>query len=418
LAIDQPEWAALNTVPDAIRFSNSVGYPVLVRPSYVLSGNAMNVALNDTQLSKFLAQATSVSPDAPVVVSKFYQGKEVDYDGVADGDGNVICFAVCEHIEMAGVHSGDATLVLPAQNLYVSTVKAVRIVALKLAKALKICGPFNVQFVCDQDRGKVKVIECNLRASRSFPFVSKTFNTNFIEIATRLMMNLPAAHVDINLYDIDYVCVKSPQFSWPRLEGADPVTRVEMASTGEVACFGSTLNKAFLTSLLASNFTLPTGRNVFLNFSVFQVSEFAHAAHNLEMLGFKLFTTKTMQLEFAKYNISVQVLSLPSCSSAETKQTKQTTVLGSLQSGRLHLIINVFHSGESAHASSLQDDNYIIRRAAVDFNVPLLTNLKRAQQLVTSLTESATKDECSILWTAPMLDIKTWHEYLVSARLA
>ena len=262
LGIDQPEWKELVSLEEAKRFANKVGYPVLVRPSYVLSGAAMSVACNDTELVTFLRKAVEVSPKHPVVITKFLENaKELDMDAVAR-DGEIVAWAISEHVENAGVHSGDATLVLPPQRAYLETMRRIKKITENIAKALKINGPFNIQFIGKDN--EVKVIECNLRVSRSFPFVSKVLKVNFVDLATRVMMGKPLPTMNGSMFDLEYVGVKAPQFSFTRLEGADPSLGVEMASTGEVACLGEDFEEAFLKSLLSVGYDLPI-RNVLLS---------------------------------------------------------------------------------------------------------------------------------------------------------
>merc|ERR1711871_311279 len=252
---DQPAWKQVTTLEAAVKFADDVGYPVLIRPSYVLSGAAMNVANDDNDLKTYIQEATSLSTDHPVVITKFIlNAKEIEMDAVAM-DGKLINYVISEHVENAGVHSGDATLILPPQKLYVETVKRVKRITKRIAAALKISGPFNIQFLSKDN--EIKVIECNLRASRSFPFVSKTYNVNFIDLATRIMVGKHVRPKLIDLADIDHVAIKAPMFSFTRLQGADPVLRVEMASTGEVACFGKNKWEAFLKAMLSTGFKLP-----------------------------------------------------------------------------------------------------------------------------------------------------------------
>ncbi|GMI41817.1 hypothetical protein TeGR_g2189, partial [Tetraparma gracilis] len=262
LKIDQPKWAVLNSKDQAVKFANKVGFPVLVRPSFVLSGAAMRVATTEEQLRNFLGLAADIAADKPVVVTKFILGaKEIEFDAVAD-DGEILNYAIGEHLENAGVHSGDATVVLPAQKLYVKTIRQVKTYGKMIAKALKISGPFNIQFMAKGN--EVTVIECNLRASRTFPFVSKTLTHNFISLATKVMTNQKPKPYRISLLDIDYVCVKAPMFSFTRLRGADPMLGVEMSSTGEVACFGDNAHDAFLKALQSTGFKLPK-KNILLS---------------------------------------------------------------------------------------------------------------------------------------------------------
>merc|ERR1719230_1126465 len=255
LRIDQPEWSEFSTVEEAFHFCKRVGFPALVRPSYVLSGAAMRVVASDGDLERFLRTAAVVSRDYPVVISKYISGaKEVELDAVGQ-KGELLNYAIAEHVENAGLHSGDASLLLPAQKLFVETHRRVKMIGQKLCRALKISGPFNVQFICKDN--EVKVIECNLRASRSMPFISKTYNVNFIELATRVMLGLPVQSANIQPIDMDFVACKVPTFSFGRLKNSDPRLGVEMQSTGEVACFGQNQYEAFLKSMLAAGFKLP-----------------------------------------------------------------------------------------------------------------------------------------------------------------
>merc|ERR1719238_684902 len=273
LRIDQPEWSEFTTIDEASHFCKRVGYPCLVRPSYVLSGAAMRVVTDDDELERFLRTAAVVSRDYPVVISKYIRGaKEVELDAVGQ-EGELLNYAIAEHVENAGVHSGDASLLLPAQKLFVETHRRVKLIGQKLARALKISGPFNIQFICKEN--EVKVIECNLRASRSLPFISKTYNVNFVDLATRVMLGMTLRPANVQPLDMDYVCCKVPMFSFLRLKNSDPRTGVEMQSTGEVACFGTNQYDAFLTAMLAAGFKLPT-KNIMVSIgSDQQKNEFA-----------------------------------------------------------------------------------------------------------------------------------------------
>jgi carbamoyl-phosphate synthase/aspartate carbamoyltransferase len=388
LHVDQPEWRELTTVEDALRFAQIVGYPVLVRPSYVLSGAAMNVAMCDADLVEFLSQATTiVSSDAPVVCSKFITGaKEIEFDGVAS-NGTLLNFAISEHVENAGVHSGDATLILPAQKLYVETLRLVKRSARKIASALQITGPFNIQFLSKNN--DIKVIECNLRASRSFPFVSKTLNINLVEQATRAMIGLPVKAMTLDLQAIDYVCIKAPMFSFTRLEGADPALRVEMASTGEVASFGDDRYEAFLKALLSTGFKMPR-RNILISAGPLESKlEFLESAATLVRLGFVLYATPGTAAFFNENDIKCTVLHKPSSKQAPA-------IVDYIRERRIDLVINVPEAMNRQEAT----DGYQIRRAAVDFSVSLITNIK-----------------CAVLFTTAIarvkkFAIKSWREYL------
>merc|ERR1719420_8418 len=287
LRVDQPEWSEFTTVEEAFHFCERAGYPALVRPSYVLSGAAMRVVASDAELERFLRTAAVVSRDHPVVISKYILGaKEVELDAIGQ-KGTLLNYAIAEHVENAGVHSGDASLLLPAQKLFVETQRRVKQIGQKLCRELKISGPFNIQFICKEN--EVKVIECNLRASRSMPFISKTYNVNFIDIATRCMLGLPVRPVTIQPIDMEYVASKVPTFSFGRLKNSDPRLGVEMQSTGEVACFGLNMHEAFLKAMIAAGFKLPT-KNILVSVGpAAQKTEFLQCAKLLHDIGFQLF---------------------------------------------------------------------------------------------------------------------------------
>merc|ERR1711870_6479 len=290
LRIDQPEWSEFTTVEEAFHFRMRSGYPALVRPSYVLSGAAMRVVASDNELERFLRTAAVVSRDYPVVISKYIQSaKEVEFDAVGQ-NGELVNYAIAEHVENAGVHSGDASLLLPAQKLFVETHRRVKQIGQKICHALKISGPFNIQFICKEN--EVKVIECNLRASRSLPFISKTYNVNFIDLATRVMLGIHVRPVAMQHIDMDYIACKVPIFSFGRLKNSDPRLGVEMQSTGEVACFGVNQYDAFLKAMIAAGFKLPT-RNVLLSIGPdCQKTEFVQHAKMFVDMGFQLYATK------------------------------------------------------------------------------------------------------------------------------
>merc|ERR1719420_2772 len=287
LRVDQPEWSEFTTVEEAFHFARRTGYPALVRPSYVLSGAAMRVVASDAELERFLRTAAVVSRDYPVVITKYIAGaKEVELDAVGQ-NGELLNYAIAEHVENAGVHSGDASLILPAQKLFVETHRRVKVIGQKICRGLKISGPFNVQFICKEN--EVKVIECNLRASRSMPFISKTYNVNFIDLATRVMLGMPVRPATIQPTDIDYVACKVPKFSFERLKNSDPRLGVEMQSTGEVACFGLNMHEAFLKAMIAAGFKLPT-KNILVSVGpAAQKTEFLQCAKLLHDIGFQLF---------------------------------------------------------------------------------------------------------------------------------
>ena len=370
LNIDQPAWSVLTSTEDAVAFGDEVGFPVLVRPSFVLSGAAMRVAADASQLQNFLALAADVGNDKPVVVTKFIvNAKEIEFDAVAN-KGIILNYAIGEHLENAGVHSGDATVVLPAQKLYVKTIRQVKRYASAIAKGLRITGPFNIQFMAKGNN--VQVIECNLRASRTFPFVSKTFNHNFISLATQAMVGLPVVPFKISLLDIDYVCVKAPIFSFTRLRGADPALGVEMASTGEVACFGEDTHEAFLQSMLSTTFKVPPENGSIL-LSIASEGfrrEFAEAAVHLSNCGFRLFATPgTAAFYLSQYNIDMKVVEKP----ADESDDGPGTALHAIKGGEIDMVINI---SEGTTRKEEMTSGYLIRRTTVDFGVSLVTNVK------------------------------------------
>jgi carbamoyl-phosphate synthase large subunit len=388
LRIDQPEWKELTDIEAAKSFANSVGYPVLVRPSYVLSGAAMSVALNDTELVHYLEKASHVSPEYPVVISKFIENaKEIEIDAVAK-KGDLFVYAICEHVENAGVHSGDATMVLPPQRTYLETTRRMKRIARQIAQSLDINGPFNIQFIAKDN--EVKVIECNLRASRSFPFVSKIFKLNFIDLATKIIMGEDVSRIDKSFFELDYVGVKAPQFSFTRIKGADPILSVEMASTGEVACIGDNFEEAFLKALLSVGFRFPK-KNIMLSAGPFESkAKFLPQAKRLTDLGFRLYATRGTA-DFMKYNgIHSELLYWP-------LERKEPNALTYIQELKLDLIINI---PKSIDEEELTND-YILRRMAVDFNIPLITNLQFAERFIDAISRTKLDE----------LSIKSWDEY-------
>ena len=388
MGIDQPAWSVLSTKDEAVSFANEVGYPVLVRPSFVLSGAAMRVATTNSELQNFLALAEDVADDKPVVVTKFILGaKEIEFDAVAN-NGTILNYAIGEHLENAGVHSGDATVVLPAQKLYVKTIRHVKKYASAIAKSLEITGPFNIQFMAKGNQ--VQVIECNLRASRTFPFVSKTLKHNFISLATRAMCGLHAKPYRISLLDIDYVCVKAPMFSFTRLRGADPTLGVEMSSTGEVACFGSDVKEAFLQALLATTFQLPEkNRSILISIASPAICfEFAESALKLAKLGYKLYGTPGTTNHFSKkHNIELIEVSKPIHEDDEG-DGNVLSALKEMKAGNIDMLINV---SDGASQSVEITSGYVMRRAAVDFGVSLITNLNCAVMLADALADGHDK---------------------------
>ncbi|MDO8573762.1 MAG: carbamoyl-phosphate synthase (glutamine-hydrolyzing) large subunit [Candidatus Daviesbacteria bacterium] len=388
LGIEQPAWQSLKRLDDALVFAKKIGYPVLIRPSYVLSGSAMNVAFSASELKDYLKQAANVSSKHPVVISKFIDNaKEIEMDGVSQ-NGKLLIYAISEHVENAGVHSGDATIVLPPQRLYLETVRQIKDATKKILQALDIHGPFNIQFLAKDN--KILVIELNLRASRSFPFVSKVTGYNFVEMATKVMLGEKLSG-DFNTLDMDYVGVKAPQFSFSRIKGADPRLRVEMSSTGEVACFGDDLQEGYLKALLATGFKMPK-RNVFLSIGGDKNKpEMLDYVKKLQRFGLKIYatehTSKFLQESGIK-NIRLYKIS----------EKKHPSVLDFLQKGKIDLAINISEPG----LKRAETDGYIIRRNCIDLGVPLVTNLQAAELLVSSLVSKKLDD----------LEIKSWDEYV------
>ena len=388
LGIQQPPWRELTRTSEALHFASSVGYPVLVRPSYVLSGAAMGVASNDNELERFLSRATTVSPRHPVVISKFLENAhELEMDAVAF-HGELVASAVSEHVENAGVHSGDATLVLPPQRTYLETVRRIRKISAQIAAALKIHGPFNIQFLAKNN--DVSVIECNLRASRSFPFVSKVLRANFIEIATGVMMDRPVPMQHTSATDLEYVGVKAPQFSFTRLEGADPVLGVEMASTGEVGCLGDDFEEAFLKALLSVGFRLPIRNALLSTGPIEHKAAFLESARTLLSMGVNLYATRGTCAFLRANGVESTLLHWPS-------EAASPNTLEYLGGRRLDLVINIpKDTGEEELAN-----DYLIRRKAADFGIPLITNIQLAQRFVEAVAKKRVAE----------LHIKSWNEY-------
>lgn len=372
LKIDQPEWSELSTLQELKNFAARVGYPVLIRPSYVLSGAAMSIVLTDEELELYLKKATDVNKDHPVVISKFItDGRELEVDAVAD-NGNLFCYAISEHVENAGVHSGDATIVFPPQRTYLETMRRVKLITRQIAKALNITGPFNMQFIAkDND---VKVIECNLRASRSFPFISKVLGINFIDIATKLMTGEKVPRIDKSSFDLDYVGVKASQFSFTRLKGSDPVLGVEMASTGEVACLGDDFNEAFLKSLLSTGFKIPTKGVLLSTGTLREKADILDQIRELDAMGLKFYGTKGTADFYAENDIHVEVLSRPF-------DNYEPSILTYMAEGKIDLVINIPKTTQKDEL----DSDYIIRRRSVDLNIPLITNIQFAKRFVKAL---------------------------------
>ena len=389
--INQPEWSALTSMEDIDNFIERVGFPVLVRPSYVLSGAAMNVCSNEEELKRFLQLAANVSEDHPVVVSKFIEhAKEIEMDAVAK-NGEVIAYAISEHIEFAGVHSGDATIQFPPQKLYVETVRRVKRVGRQIAKELHINGPFNIQFMArDND---ILVIECNLRASRSFPFVSKVLKINLIELATRVMLGLPVEKPHKNLFDLDYVGIKASQFSFNRLQKADPVLGVDMSSTGEVGCLGDDTSTALLKSMLSVGHRIPAKNILLSTGSAKQKVDLLDAAQMLVKHGYKLFATGGSSKFLTENGIENTRVLWPS----EEAEGGAPKALEMLHNHEIDMVVNIPKNLTSSELSN----GYKIRRAAIDLNVPLITNSRLASAFIYAFCTTKLED----------IDIKAWGEY-------
>ena len=388
IGVDQPEWSALTSMEDINQFVAKVGFPVLVRPSYVLSGAAMNVCSNQEELERFLQLAANVSKKHPVVVSQFIEhAKEVEMDAVAR-DGEIIAYAISEHIEFAGVHSGDATIQFPPQKLYVETVRRIKRISREIARELKISGPFNIQYLArDND---IKVIECNLRASRSFPFVSKVLKINLIELATKIMLGIPVEKPDKNLFDLDYVGIKASQFSFNRLQKADPVLGVDMASTGEVGCIGSDTSCAILKSMLSVGYRIPE-KNVLLSTGTpKQKVEMLTAARQLQQKGYRIFATGGSSKFLTENGVENTLVYWPS-------EEGQPQAIDMLHRKEIDMVVNI---PKNLTAGEL-DNGYKIRRAAIDLNIPLITNARLASAFIGAFTSMSLDD----------LAIKSWAEY-------
>ena len=389
LGIDQPAWRELTSFADIEDFIAEVGYPVLVRPSYVLSGAAMNVCFNDEELQRFLKMAVNVSKKHPVVVSSFIQNaKEIEMDAVAQ-DGQIMAYAISEHIEYAGVHSGDATIQFPPQKLYVETMRRIKKVSQQIARALNITGPFNIQFLAKNN--DIKVIECNLRASRSFPFVSKVLKINFIDLATRAMLGIRIEKPNKSAFDLDYVGVKASQFSFQRLQGADPVLRVDMTSTGEVGCIGVDTNEAILKAMLAVGQRIPKKSVLLSTGTPRQKASMLDAAHMLHQNGFTIYATSGTCQFLNENGIPAIRVYWPS----QPEQHPQALDL--LHNRKIDMVLNIPKNQTSSELSN----GYKIRRAAIDLNIPLLTNARLASAFIQAFIQLPLDD----------IEIKSWDEY-------
>ncbi len=389
LGIDQPRWRELTSMSDIHEFVDEVGYPVLVRPSYVLSGAAMNVCSNDEQLERFLKLAANVSKQHPVVVTEFIEhAKEIEMDAVAQ-NGEIKVYAISEHVEFAGVHSGDATIQFPPQKLYVETVRRIKKISSQIAKALNISGPFNIQYLAKNN--DIKVIECNLRASRSFPFVSKVLKLNFIDLATRVMLGIPVEKPNKSAFDLDYVGIKASQFSFSRLQGADPVLGVDMSSTGEVGCIGNDTSEAILKSMLSVGYKFPKKAVLLSTGSARQKADMLDAAALLYEKGYKLYATAGTYKYLTENNIPAIRVYWPS------EEGCQPQALDMLHNKEIDLVVNIPKNLTSQELSN----GYKIRRAAIDLNIPLITNARLASAFVDAISKYSIDD----------IEIKSWDEY-------
>lgn len=388
IGVDQPEWRALTSLEDINSFVDKVGFPVLVRPSYVLSGAAMNVCSNQEELERFLQLAANVSKKHPVVVSQFIEhAKEVEMDAVAQ-NGEIIAYAISEHIEFAGVHSGDATIQFPPQKLYVETVRRIKRISREIAKALNISGPFNIQYLAkDND---IKVIECNLRASRSFPFVSKVLKINFIELATKVMLGLPVEKPEKNLFELDYVGIKASQFSFNRLQKADPVLGVDMASTGEVGCIGSDTSCAVLKAMLSVGYRIPKKKILLSTGTPKQKVDMLEAARMLQKKGYDIFATGGSSKFLTENGVENTRVYWPS-------EKGHPQALEMLHKKEIDMVVNI---PKNLTAGEL-DNGYKIRRAAIDLNIPLITNARLASAFINAFCTMDIDD----------IAIKSWEEY-------
>ena len=388
IGVDQPEWRALTSLEDINSFVDKVGFPVLVRPSYVLSGAAMNVCSNQEELERFLQLAANVSKKHPVVVSQFIEhAKEVEMDAVAQ-NGEIIAYAISEHIEFAGVHSGDATIQFPPQKLYVETVRRIKRISREIAKALNISGPFNIQYLAkDND---IKVIECNLRASRSFPFVSKVLKINFIELATKVMLGLPVEKPEKNLFELDYVGIKASQFSFNRLQKADPVLGVDMASTGEVGCIGSDTSCAVLKAMLSVGYRIPKKKILLSTGTPKQKVDMLEAARMLQKKGYDIFATGGSSKFLTENGVENTRVYWPS-------EEGHPQALEMLHKKEIDMVVNI---PKNLTAGEL-DNGYKIRRAAIDLNIPLITNARLASAFINAFCTMDIDD----------ITIKSWEEY-------
>ena len=390
LGIDQPAWKELTSIEDMEEFVAKVGYPVLVRPSYVLSGAAMNVCYNEEELKEFLQMAKEVSKEFPVVVSQFMlDTKEIEFDAVAK-NGEVVEYAISEHIEFAGVHSGDATLVFPAQKIYFETARRIKRISRQIAKELNISGPFNIQYLAKNN--EIKVIECNLRASRSFPFVSKILKRNFIETATRIMLDAPYSKPDKSAFDIDWIGIKASQFSFSRLHKADPVLGVDMSSTGEVGCMGDDFNEALLNAMIAVGFSIPKKAVMFSTGAAKSKVDLLESSRMLQKKGYQIYATAGTATFLNAHGVSTTPVFWP-----DERPDAENNVMKMIADHKFDLIVNI----PKNHTKRELTNGYKIRRGAIDHNIPLITNARLASAFVNAFCEMDEKD----------IQIKPWQEY-------
>ena len=390
LGIDQPAWQELTSLDDVKDFVKKVGYPVLVRPSYVLSGAAMNVCYDEEELERFLQMASEVSKEYPVVVSQFMQNtKEIEFDAVAQ-NGEIVEYAISEHIEYAGVHSGDATLVFPAQQIYFSTARQIKKISRQIAKELNISGPFNIQYLARKN--EVKVIECNLRASRSFPFVSKVLKRNFIETATRIMLDAPYTQPDKSAFDVDWIGVKASQFSFARLQNADPVLGVDMSSTGEVGCLGDDFNEALLNALIATGYKIPKKAVMFSSGATKSKVDLLDASQELSRKGYTIYATAGTATFLNAHGIPTTPVFWP-----DERPNAENNVMKMIAEHKFDLIVNI----PKNHSKRELTNGYRIRRGAIDHNIPLMTNARLAKAFIEAFCQMDQED----------IQIKSWQEY-------
>ena len=390
LGIDQPAWQELTSLEDVEKFVEKVGYPVLVRPSYVLSGAAMNVCYDEEELKRYLQMASEVSKEYPVVVSQFMQEtKEIEFDAVAQ-NGEIVEYAISEHIEYAGVHSGDATLVFPAQHIYFSTARQIKKMSRRIAKELNISGPFNIQFLARKN--EVKVIECNLRASRSFPFVSKVLKRNFIETATRIMLDAPYVKPDKSAFDIDWIGIKASQFSFARLQNADPVLGVDMSSTGEVGCLGDDFDEALLNAMIATGYKIPKQSVLLSSGATKSKVDLLDASQELSKNGYHIYATAGTATFLNSHGIPTTPVFWP-----DERPHAENNVMKMIAGHKFDLIVNI----PKNHSKRELTNGYRIRRGAIDHNIPLITNARLAKAFIEAFCRMKQED----------IKIKSWQEY-------